>query len=168
MTSTTSKKTSAEEAAESGLSAKYLTFRLAGETYGLDILQVREIIGLLPVTRMPRMPEYARGVINLRGKVIPVVDLRLKFGMKMAEATSETCIIVVNIEDVTGDYLVGVLVDSVSEVLDINERDIDPAPELDESIELDFISGIGKSGEKVIILLDIMKIINTSSLDKIK
>ena len=164
MADSTSKRNPAEELAGSDLSAKYLTFRLADETYGLDILQVREIIGLLPVTRMPRMPEYARGVINLRGKVIPVVDLRLKFGIPMAEATSETCIIVVNIEDITGDFLVGILVDGVSEVLDINQRDIDDAPELDESIEMDFISGIGKAGEKVIILLDILTIINTSAL----
>jgi purine-binding chemotaxis protein CheW len=140
---------------------KYLTFKLASEIYGLEILRVREIIGLLPITRVPRMPGHVRGVINLRGKVIPVIDLRTKFGMETAEETSETCIIVVDAEDGSGDVLIGILVDSVSEVLDINDRDIEDTPEMDSTVDSGYISGIGKTADKVIILLDIVRVLET-------
>jgi len=143
---------------------KYLTFKLASEIYGLEILRVREIIGVLPITRVPRMPEHVRGVINLRGKVIPVIDLRIKFGMKKAEETSETCIIVVDAEDGSGDVLIGILVDSVSEVLDIGESNIEEAPEMDSTVETDYISGIGKAADKVIILLDIVRVLDNQQL----
>jgi purine-binding chemotaxis protein CheW len=143
---------------------KYLTFKLASEIYGLEILRVREIIGVLPITRVPRMPEHVRGVINLRGKVIPVIDLRTKFGMEMAEETSETCIIVVDAEDGSGDVLIGILVDSVSEVLDISAGNIEDPPEMDSTIDTGYISGMGKAADKVIILLDIVRVLDTQEI----
>lgn len=154
--------------AEKGQSEKYLTFKLAEETYGLEIIKVREIIGMLPITRMPRTPGEVRGVINLRGKVIPVIDMRTKFKMDSTETTSETCIIVVDIRDSNGELLVGILVDGVSEVLDIGKNDIDEAPELGDSVETHYISGMAKSGDKVIILLDILSVLNIESINSIK
>jgi len=140
--------------------SKYLTFNLGDEVYGLEILRVREIIGLMDITKVPRMPNFVRGVINLRGKVIPVVDLRLKFGMDAAEDTKETCIIVVDLDDM----LMGIVVDCVSEVLDIDEQDIDEAPEFGVSVSTDFILGMGKARDKVIILLDISKVLTTGEI----
>jgi purine-binding chemotaxis protein CheW len=132
---------------------KYLTFVLADEEYGLEILKVREIIGMMDITEVPRMPDYTEGVINLRGKVISVTDLRIKFGMPKADRTAETCIIVV---DVNGT-LTGVLVDRVSEVLDINGNDIEDAPHIGASIKSNFILGMAKTKGNVKILLDIDK-----------
>jgi purine-binding chemotaxis protein CheW len=140
--------------------SKYLTFNLGDEVYGLEILRVREIIGLMDITKVPRMPNFVRGVINLRGKVIPVVDLRLKFSMDAAEDTKETCIIVVDLDDM----LMGIVVDCVSEVLDIDEQDIDEAPEFGVSVSTDFILGMGKARDKVIILLDISKVLTTGEI----
>jgi len=139
----------------SGQTRKYLTFVLSGEEYGLEILRVKEIIGLMEITNVPRMPEFVRGVINLRGKVIPVIDLRLKFGMEMTEDTQETCIIVVDLDDV----LMGVVVDKVSEVLDIAESDIEPPPSFGVDLDTKFILGIGKVKGKVVILLDIGRVL---------
>lgn len=139
---------------------KYLTFALSNEEYGLEILQVREIIGLMDITAVPKMPQYVKGVINLRGKVIPVIDLRLKFGMPKVDYTSETCIIVLNVNDST----MSIIVDRVSEVLDINKNDIEPAPSFGTKINTDFITGIGKVGGKVKILLDIEKVLTTEDL----
>jgi purine-binding chemotaxis protein CheW len=140
--------------------SKYLTFNLGDEVYGLEILRVREIIGLMDITKVPRMPNFVRGVINLRGKVIPVMDLRLKFGMDSTEDTKETCIIVVDLDDV----LMGIVVDCVSEVLDIDEQDIDEAPEFGVSVSTEFILGMGKARDKVIILLDISKVLTNNEL----
>jgi purine-binding chemotaxis protein CheW len=136
-------------------SGKYLTFVLAGEEYGLEILKVREIIGLMSITAVPGMPEFVLGVINLRGKVIPVVDLRLKFGMPTQEHTSETCIIVVDV----GGSLIGVLVDRVSEVLDIHSEDIEDAPQVGDSIQDSFILGMAKAKGRVKILLEIERVL---------
>ncbi len=134
---------------------KYLTFVLAEEEYGLEILKVREIIGMMDITAVPRTPSYVKGVINLRGKVIPVVDLRLKFEMEGAEQTAETCIIVVYV----GDMEMGILVDKVSEVLDISGEDIEEAPSFGVNVDTEFILGIGKAGGKVTILLDIARVL---------
>jgi len=130
---------------------KYLTFVLNGEEYGLEILKVREIIGLMDITAVPRTPEYVKGVINLRGKVIPVVDLRLKVGMPEAERTDETCIIVVDI----GEVEMGVIVDRVSEVLDIAGEDIEDPPSFGARVNTEYILGMGKLNDRVTILLDI-------------
>jgi len=139
---------------------KYLTFVLAGEEYGLEILKVREIIGMMDITAVPRTPQFVKGVINLRGKVIPVVDLRLKMGMAEAERTDQTCIIVVDI----GEVEMGIIVDQVSEVLDIAGDDIEDAPSFGAQVETDFIIGMGKADEKVTILLDISKLLSQSDV----
>ena len=130
---------------------KYLTFGLADEEYGIEILKVREIIGTVEITAVPRTPAFVKGVTNLRGKVIPVIDLRLKFDMPEAEQTEETCVIVIEV----GGAEMGVLVDKVSEVLDIAAEDIDDTPSFGVELDTQFILGIGKAAEKVIILLDV-------------
>ena len=138
-------------ASESTRPRKFLTFFLAGEEYGIEILKVHEIIGLLPITRVPKTPEFVRGVINLRGKVIPIVDARVKFGMPAVEATNETCIIVVQIRGLD----VGVVVDRVSEVIDIPEGEIAPTPSFGSEFNTGLILGIGKTQDRVKILLNI-------------
>lgn len=139
---------------------KFLTFFLAEEEYGLEILKVREIIGMLPVTKMPRTPEHVRGVVNLRGKVIPVIDLRLKFGLESKAQTEETCTIVVQAAGVD----MGIIVDKVSEVLDITEKDIEDAPSFGSDVQTDYILGIGKMQGRVRILLDIDRVLSTSEI----
>ena len=143
------------------LAGKYMTFKLADEEYGLAILKVREIIGLMDITRVPRSAEFIRGVINLRGKVIPVVDLRQKFGMERCEATDQTVIIVV--QYALGDRMVtmGILVDQVLEVLSIEAGQIEPPPVCGSGVcEADFILGVGKSEKRVIFLLDIGRVLS--------
>lgn len=134
---------------------KYLTFALGHEEYGLEILQVREIIGLMEITAVPEVPEYVKGVINLRGKIIPVIDLRLKFEMQRVDYSNETCIIVLNVNS----NLIGIIVDRVCEVLDIAQDSIEPPPNFGSKTHTDFITGIGKIGDKVKILLDIERIL---------
>lgn len=142
------------------LEGKYLTFVLNNEEYGLEILKVREIIGVMDITPVPQTPPFVKGIINLRGKVIPVVDLRLKFTMPEIEYTKETCIIVVDI----GSRLMGIIVDTVSEVLDIATKDIEPTPSLGSDIKTDFILGMGKIKGKVKILLDINRVLTFDEL----
>ncbi len=138
---------------------KYLTFKLADEEYGVEILKVREIIGVMDITAVPQMPPYMKGVINLRGKVIPVVDLRLKFTLDELEHTEETCIIVVDV-----GREVGIIVDTVSEVLDIHGKNIEAPPAMGGSVDTTFILGMGKVGDDVKILLDIDKVLTTDEL----
>ena len=138
---------------------KYLTFALGAEEYGLEILKVREIIGYMEVTAVPRTPVYVKGVINLRGQVIPVVDLRAKFAMAEAEVTEQTCIIVVEITQAGKAFNTGIVVDRVSEVLDITTDQIEDPPQLGSTVEANFILGMAKVGEKVKILLDIDKVL---------
>ncbi len=137
---------------------KYLTFSLAGEEYGIVILKVKEIIGMMPVTPVPKTPSYVKGVINLRGKVIPVADLRLKFDMDEAAYTERTCIIVVEIKDGLGHVLMGIVVDSVSEVLNIKGPEIEDTPAFGTQMDTDYILGMAKTGGGVKILLDIDKV----------
>ena len=139
--------------------SKYLTFALANEEYGLEILKVREIIGYMEITNVPQTPVYVKGVINLRGQVIPVVDLRAKFGMETVEVTEETCIIVVEITQGDHKFSTGVVVDRVQEVLDIVGEDIEEAPQFGSSVNTDFILGMGKIGDSVKILLDIDRVL---------
>jgi purine-binding chemotaxis protein CheW len=139
---------------------KYLTFVLADEEYGLEILRVREIISLCGITSIPRTPVHVKGVVNLRGKVIPVVDLRLKFGLAEAEPTDETCIVVMDL----GDVETGVVVDKVSEVLDIPEDSIDDAPSFGAGVDSDFILGMGKTEGRVTLLLDICKVLDAEGI----
>ncbi len=140
---------------------KFLTFALEKEEYGVEILKVKEIIGLMDITTVPQTPEYMKGVINLRGKVIPVIDLRLKFSMPETEHTEETCIIVVEV----GVSLIGIVVDSVSEVMYIKAEDIEDAPSFGQEIDTKFIMGLGKTKEKIIILLDIEKVLSSEELE---
>ena len=146
---------------------KYLTFELGNEVYGLEILKVQEIIGIMTVTRVPRTPEFVRGVINLRGKVIPVVDLRIKFGLQSADDTERTCIIVVQVTKQDTTVTMGIIVDEVSEVLDIAAKQIEPAPEFGTEIETNFILGMGKVDKKVIMLLDVDKVLSGGEIEMV-
>lgn len=144
------------------LAGKYMTFKLANEEYGLEILTVREIIGLMDITRVPRTPDFIRGVINLRGKVISVIDLKLKFGIERTEATDQTVIIVVQYSHNGQDVTMGILVDEVLEVLDVGAKQIEPPPAFGNSaVDTDFILGIGKTGKRVIFLLNIAKVLTS-------
>lgn len=134
---------------------KYLTFSLAGEEYGIGILKVKEIIGMMSITHVPQTPDYVKGVVNLRGKVIPVVDLRLKFGIEPIDYTERTCIIVVEIISVSKTISMGIVVDSVSEVLNIKSGDIEDTPSFGTQLKTEFILGMAKMGSNVKILLDI-------------
>lgn len=141
------------------LGGKYLTFLLANEEYGLEILKVREIIGVMDITQVPQTPDSVEGVINLRGKVIPVIDLRVKFGLPRTEYNDQTCTIVVDV-----GMLMGIIVDTVQEVHDIPASDIEPAPKLGGSVNTSFILGMGKVNEDVKILLDIDKVLTSDEL----
>ncbi len=138
---------------------KFLTFLMADEKYGLEILKVREIIGMMHVTPVPRTPAFVRGVINLRGKVIPVVDLRLKFGMEAKEDTQKTCIIVLHLERTAEETTMGIIVDEVSDVLDIDPEQIEPAPVFGADIRTDFVLGMGKVNQRVVTMLDIDRVL---------
>ncbi len=138
---------------------KFLSFYLSKEEYGIAILKVREIIGMVDVTPLPRTPEFVKGVINLRGKIIPVIDLRLKFGMPGAEYTNETCIVVVDVaRDGETPLQVGCIVDTVSEVLHVEAEHFEPAPRC-ANASGDYIAGLGKLKDRVLILLDIDRVI---------
>lgn len=150
----------AQTAVKSSISAKYLTLMLGNETYGLEILKVREIIGMIEITPLPQTPAFVRGVINLRGKVIAVVDLRSKFGLEAKEQTNETCMIIVDL--VTKQ--IGLIVDSVHEVTDIPEQNIEKTPSFGVRVKVDFIKGIGKVGTNVVILLDIEKVLTSEEM----
>jgi len=141
------------------LAGKYLTFMLGPETYGIEILQVQEIIGMLPITRLPKVSEYIRGVINLRGKVIPVMNLAHRFGLPPRDDTSLSCIIVIQLSLERGTITMGVVVDEVSEVVDIDHRNTEEAPDLGGAMDSSFIRGIGKIGDKVAILLDMSSVV---------
>jgi purine-binding chemotaxis protein CheW len=141
------------------LGTKYLTFLLAEEEYGLEILKVREIIGIMDITRVPQTPEFVRGVINLRGKVIPVIDLRSKFELPLVKYNDQTCIIVVDV-----GVLMGVIVDTVQEVRNIRREDIEEPPNLGASIDTSFFVGMAKVDGEVKILLDIDRIMTSEEL----
>ena len=143
---------------------KYLTFALGPEEYGLEILKVREIIGYMDITAVPQTPHYVKGVINLRGQVIPVIDLRAKFGMETTDVTEQTCIIVVEISQADRKFNTGIVVDRVQEVLDIAGEDIEQSPEFGASVNTDFILGMGKIGDSVKILLDIDRVLGQEQL----
>src|SRR5512136_2338465 len=145
--------------ANAGKEGKYLTFSLAGEEYGIGILKVREIIGMMSITPVPQTPEFVKGVINLRGKVIPVIDLRLRFGLMARDYTERTCIIVVEIVSDSGAVPMGIVVDAVSEVLNIREADIENTPTFGVKLNTDFILGMAKTDGGVKILLDIDKVL---------
>ena len=143
---------------------KYLTFSLAKEEYGIGILKVREIIGMLAITPVPQTPGFVKGVINLRGQVIPVVDLRLKFGMEELEYTERTSIIVVEVRGQSGNIPIGIVVDSVSEVVNIKGEDIEDTPTFGTRLDTDYILGMAKTEGGVKILLDIDRVLSAEEL----
>jgi purine-binding chemotaxis protein CheW len=144
---------------------KYLTFTLAGEEYGIGILKIKEIIGMMPITSVPQTPRFVKGVINLRGKVIPVVDLRLRFAMDAIDYNDRTCIIVVEIGGNGTDIVIGIVVDSVSEVLNIKSEEIEDTPAFGTTLNTDYILGMAKMEGKVRILLDIDTVLGQEDLD---
>ena len=143
---------------------KYLTFALVDEQYGIKIAHVVEIIGMQRVTPVPEVPAYIRGVINLRGKVIPVVDLRLKFGMSKTEKSVNTCIIITEVTVDNETTILGALADSVQEVMDLEADHISPAPKIGTRLNTEFIKGMGRHNDRFIIILDIDKVFSTSEL----
>lgn len=145
---------------ENNRGGKFLTFFLEEEEYGLQILKVHEIIGVMDITSVPRTPVFVKGVINLRGKIIPVIDLRRKFRMDTIDYTQQTCIIVVQVQETQ----MGIIVDQVSEVLDIQDEDIEDTPNFGKDVTTDYILGIGKSESKVKLLLDIEKVLSAQDV----
>ncbi len=147
---------------------KYLTFSLADEEYGIGILKIKEIIGMMPVTTVPQTPDFVKGVINLRGKVIPVLDLRLRFGMPAIDYTERTCIIVVEIEGEAAKLQLGIVVDSVSEVLNIKGEEIEDTPTFGTRLNTEYILGMAKMGGGVKILLDIDEVLSAEDIASLK
>jgi purine-binding chemotaxis protein CheW len=143
---------------------KYLTFHLGNEEFAIQVLRVREIMGIQEITAVPQTPSYVKGVINLRGKVIPVVDLRLKFGLAELEYTQRTCIIVVQIESDSGKLMIGVIVDAVSEVLTLQPGDIEDTPDFGNGVATPYLLGMAKIKGKVKILLDIDMVLSSQDL----
>ncbi len=143
---------------------KYLTFTMANEEYGIGILKIKEIIGMMPITTVPRTPEFVKGVINLRGKVIPVMDLRLRFEMEAIDYTERTCIIVVEIEASGGTVQIGIVVDAVSEVLNIKGEAIEDTPTFGTKFNTDYILGMAKMEGGVKILLDIDRVLSSEEI----
>jgi purine-binding chemotaxis protein CheW len=146
------------------VAGKYLTFDLAEEEYGLEILRVREIIGMMEITPVPRTPDFVLGVINLRGKVIPVIDLRLKFGLPYQEPDDRTCVIVVEVVSDGTTVQMGIVVDRVNEVVDVKGADVEATPNFGVALDTAFIMGMAKVGDKVKILLEIDKVLTTSEV----
>jgi len=149
-------------------SGKYLTFKLADEDYGVSLLKVREIIGMMSITSVPRTPDFVKGVINLRGKVIPVTDLRMRFGMSESAYTDRTCIIVVEIEGHDNKVQMGTVVDAVTEVLPVKSEEIEPAPEFGAKVDTSYILGMANMGGSVKILLDIDRVLTAEEIAELE
>jgi len=147
---------------------QYLTFKLEEELFALDIGKVREVLDFTTITKVPQTPDYMRGVINLRGSVVPVVDLRLKFGMAMAEQTVNTCVIIVEVELEGERVVMGAMADAVQEVMDLEPDQIEPPPRIGTKLNTDFIKGMGKHNEQFIIILDIDKIFTSGELELVQ
>jgi len=143
---------------------QYLTFKLGDEVFALDITKVREVLDFTNITKVPRTPEFMRGVINLRGSVVPVADLRLKFGMSRTEQTLNTCIIITEVKVDGETTVLGALADSVQEVLDLGPEHIEPAPKIGTKLKTEFITGMGKQNDKFIIILDIDRVFSSDDL----
>ena len=143
---------------------KYLTFALAQEEYGVPVLKVREIIKMMDITGVPQVPAHVKGVINLRGKVIPIIDLRLKFNLPTQDYTERTCIIVVEVELQARRIMLGMIVDHVSEVLNIATDEIEPMPDFGERVDTDFMHGVAKVKGSVKLLLDLDKVLSADTI----
>lgn len=147
---------------------QYLTFNLGDEVFALDVAKVREILDFTTVTKVPQTPDFMRGVINLRGSVVPVVDMRLKFGMTMTEKTVDTCIVVTEIALENETTVIGALADSVQEVIEIEPDQIEPAPKIGTQIRTEFISGMGKHNGKFIMILNMDRVFSAEELDSVR
>lgn len=143
---------------------QYLTFRVGQEEFGTEVQNVKEVLEVLPITKVPRTPDYMKGVINVRGKVISVIDMRLKLGIPVSERTEDTCIIVMEIGE---EAVVGALVDKVQEVIVLESEQIEPAPKIGAGIDTDFLQGIGAKDEGFIMILDAQKVMVEESLDQV-
>ena len=143
---------------------QYLTFKLDHEVFAMDVATVREVLDFTAITRIPRTPDFMRGVINLRGSVVPVADLRLAFGMSATEKTVNTCIIVVEVSLEGESTILGALADSVEEVIDLEPEQIQPAPKIGTSIKTDFIRGMGKRETQFVMILDIDRVFSAEQL----
>lgn len=157
-------KTALATTASSAEIAQYLTFLLGGEMYAVGILNVKEIIEYGQLTEIPMMPAFIRGVINLRGSVVPVIDLSARFGGQQTEASRRTCIVIIEIGHDEERHDIGVVVDAVSEVLEVSSADIEPAPSFGAKIRADFIEGMGKIGGKFVIILNIQRVLSVEEI----
>ena len=144
---------------------RHLTFAVSNERYGINILKVQEIIGLSPITKVPKSKSYLKGVINLRGKIVPLIDLRLKFGIEEIPYNEKTCVIVVNVKKGEDSISVGVIVDTVLEVIDFAPSDVEPAPEYGNGVDVEFITGMGKRDDNLNILIDIETVLAEDTKD---
>jgi purine-binding chemotaxis protein CheW len=147
---------------------QYLTFKLQDEIFALDISTVREVLDFTVITKVPKTPDFMRGVINLRGSVVPVIDLRLKFGMTVTEKTVNTCVIIVEVRVGGETVILGVLADSVQEVMDLDAEQIEPAPRIGTHLKTEFIKGMGKRNDRFLMLLDIDKVFSTEELAQVR
>jgi purine-binding chemotaxis protein CheW len=143
---------------------QYLTFTLGGETYGVDILRVQEIRGWTPVTCIPNVPAYLRGVLNLRGNIVPIVDMRMRFKLEHAEFTPVTVVIVLSVQTLQGERVIGMVVDSVSDVLDITAEEIKPSPDFGSAVDTDFINGLATTNDEMVMLLDVDKMLTDDEI----
>jgi purine-binding chemotaxis protein CheW len=147
---------------------QYLTFKLDNEMFALDISKVREVLDFTSITRVPRMPEFMRGVIDLRGSVVPVIDLRLTFSMSQTERTVNTCVIIVEVTVDNETAVLGALADSVQEVLDLGPDHIEPAPKIGTRLNTEFIKSMGRQNDKFVIILDIDKVLTSDELIRVR
>ena len=145
-------------------SSQYLTFILDNETYGVEILRVQEIKGWTPVTRIPNTPEYMQGVLNLRGTIVPIVDMRMRFDLQYAEYTPITVVIVLTVKSDSGERVIGLVVDSVSDVIDVDAQDVKATPDFGTSLNTKFINGIATSNDNMVMLLDIDKLLSVEEM----
>jgi purine-binding chemotaxis protein CheW len=149
-------------------SRQYLTFKLTDEVFGVDVSQVREILDYIKITKVPQTPDFMCGVINLRGSVVPVVDMNMKFGLKKTERSVNTCIVVMEVALGDEKSVIGALVDSVQEVFEIDSENIEPAPRIGTKLKTEFIKGMGKREDNFIIILDIDKVFSSEELELVQ
>lgn len=168
MERSSSRKIKLEGAELRAIAGKYLTFRLGTEEYGLEILKVQEIIGLMPITKVPKLPSFIRGILNLRGKLIPVIEMRSRFGMESVPDHSRTCIVVIQVGTLNSTMTMGIVVDGVNEVVYIAEDQLSSPPILGREIEMEYVLGLAKLPSRVILLLDIDRILTGSEANELK
>ncbi|MEO5334708.1 MAG: chemotaxis protein CheW [Magnetococcus sp. YQC-5] len=147
---------------------QFLTFHLDKEVFAIDISKIKEVLEFTTLTKIPRTPDFMCGVINLRGSVVPVVDLRLKFGMPKSEKTVNTCIIIIDVTQEDGTSVIGAMADSVKEVMELDPSQIEPPPKIGTGLRTDFIRGMGKQHDHFVILLDTDKIFSTAELNLLR